>query len=63
LAEGWICQEDAFPAIKWFSPVDASSSVPPVTCVRVDKHVAGLSWREWATWFKLARFLRDFPIP
>lgn len=57
-----MCQEDAFPAIKWFSAVDASSSVPPVTCVRVDKKVMGASWREWASWQKLARLVEQFPF-
>jgi hypothetical protein len=37
--------------------------VPPVTCVRVDKHVAGVSWNTWAGWFKLARYLDGFPFP
>lgn len=57
-----MCQEDAFPAIKWFSASDVSSTFPPVTCVRVDKHVAGVSWKTWADWFKLTKFLDDFPI-
>lgn len=57
MADGWICSQDAIPAIKWFSTTDASSSVPPVTCVRVDKHVAGVDWKTWAGWQKLARLL------
>lgn len=57
-----MCQEDAFPAIKFFSPTDVSSTVPPVTCVRVDKHIAGVDWKTWAGWFKLSRYLDDFPF-
>lgn len=56
-----MCTSEILPAVKWFSATDASSSVPPVTCVRIDKTVAGASWREWASWFKLARFLDHFP--
>lgn len=54
---------DSFPAIKWFSESDVSSSIPPITCVRVDKHVAGQSWSTWAGWFKLVRYLAEFRIP
>lgn len=53
---------DEFPAIKWFSATDASSNFPPVTCVRVDKHVTGESWSTWAGWFKLVRYLDAFPF-
>jgi hypothetical protein len=56
-----VCVEDAFPAIKWFSPADVSSSVPPVTCYRVSKHVDGFSWSDWASWFKLLKLLERFP--
>lgn len=62
MSEGWVCQQDEFPAIKWFSATDVSSSIPPVTCYRVDKHVAGQSWRTWAGWFKLLRYLEEFPF-
>jgi hypothetical protein len=55
-----VCVEDSFPAIKFFSPTDVSSSIPPVTCYRVDKHVAGVSWSDWAGWFKLAHYLDGF---
>lgn len=57
-----MCQNDAFPAMKWFSSTDVSSTFPPVTCVRVDKHVAGVSWSTWAGWFKLLRYLDRFPF-
>jgi hypothetical protein len=53
---------DSFPAIKWFSATDASSFFPPVSCFRVDKHVAQESWSTWAGWFKLLRFLERFPF-
>lgn len=57
-----MCQEDNFPAIKWFSSSDVSRTFPtPVTCTRVDRHVAGVSWREWASWFKLAKYLDNVP--
>lgn len=52
---------DEFPAIKWFSPTDSSSSFPPVTCYRVDKHVDGFSFSDWASWFKLSRLFERFP--
>ena len=54
---------ESFPAIKWFSSSDQSQTFPtPITCVRVDKHVSGASWREWASWLKLTRYLSDFPF-
>lgn len=54
---------DAFPAVKFFSPSDASQELPtPITCVRVDKHVTGVSWSDWASWFKLARILNAWPF-
>jgi len=56
-----VCQSDALPLIKWFSATDVSSSFPPVTCNRVDRHVAGVDWRTWAGWLKLARYLSDIP--
>jgi hypothetical protein len=34
-----------------------------ITCVRVDKHVAGVDWKTWAGWFKLAKYLGEFRIP
>jgi hypothetical protein len=53
---------DAFPAIKFFSATDQSQSFPtPITCTRVDKPVNGVSWRDWASWFKLARYLNQLP--
>lgn len=54
---------DSFPAIKFFSATDQSQVLPtPITCVRVDKHVSGQSWNTWAGWFKLLRYLDDFPF-
>lgn len=51
----------AFPAIKFFSSTDQSQTFPtPIVCVRVDKPV-GTSWRTWAGWFKLVRFLDGLP--
>lgn len=62
LVDGWVCQEDDFPAIKWFSTSDVSGTYPtPVTCSRVDRQVAGVSWREWTSWLKLAKYLSDLP--
>ena len=53
---------EAFPAIKFFSATDQSQELPtPIACVRVDKPV-GTSWRTWAGWFKLARFLEAPPF-
>jgi hypothetical protein len=53
----------AFPAIKFFSSTDQSQSLPtPIECVRVDKHISGASWREWAGWFKLLKYLDEFPF-
>jgi hypothetical protein len=53
---------DSFPAIKFFSATDQSQGGPfPVTCVRVDKHIAS-GWREWASWFKLAQLLERWPF-
>jgi hypothetical protein len=53
---------DTFPAIKFFSATDQSQTLPtPITCVRVDKHVAGADWKTWAGWFKLIRFLDAWP--
>jgi hypothetical protein len=48
--------------IKWFSPSDVSDPVLGLRCFKVDKYVAGVSWRDWASWFKLARYLDDFPF-
>lgn len=56
-----MCVEDAFPAIKWFSETDQSSTVPPVTCYRVSKQVNGFSFSDWASWAKLGRLLEQFP--
>jgi hypothetical protein len=54
---------DSFPAVKFFSATDVSQTFPtPITCVRVDKTVAGVSWRTWAGWFKLLRLLDGFPF-
>lgn len=47
--------------MKWFSPSDVSDPHLGLTCVKVDKPVAGVSWREWAGWFKLAQLLDNFP--
>lgn len=52
---------EAFPAIKYFAASDESQTFPtPITCVRVEKPV-GTSLSTWAGWFKLARYLGDFP--
>lgn len=56
-----MCQQDGFPAIKWFSATDASTEFPPVTCYRVDKKVVGVSASTWADWFKLLRVLEKYP--
>lgn len=54
---------EAFPAITFFSATDQSQELPtPISCVRVDKHVAGISWSTWAGWFKLLRYLDSFPF-
>lgn len=58
-----MCKQDDFPAIKWFSATDVSRTFPtPITCVRVDKQVNGFSYREWASWFKLLRFVDGLPF-
>jgi hypothetical protein len=62
VAEGWVCVSESLPLIKWFSPTDASSVPLGIKCVRVDKHVAGVDWKTWAGWFKLARYLSAFPF-
>jgi len=52
---------EAFPAIKFFSSTDQSTTFPtPISCVRVDKPV-GTSWKVWSDWFKLAQFLEGIP--
>jgi hypothetical protein len=54
---------DAFPAIKFFSSSDQSQTFPtPITCTRVDKPVTGQSWSTWSAWFKLLKYLDDFPF-
>lgn len=54
---------DGFPAIKFFSASDVSQTFPtPISCVRVDKHITSASWREWASWFKLAKLLEEWPF-
>lgn len=54
---------DAFPAVKYFSASDESQTFPtPITCYRVDKQVAGISWREWASWAKLLKFVDEWPF-
>jgi hypothetical protein len=58
-----VCVKEAFPAIKWFSATDQSSPILGTRCYRVDRQVAGVSWRTWLNWGKLAQFLDDFPIP
>jgi hypothetical protein len=51
-----------FPAIKYFSATDQTATFPtPVTCYRVDKHVDGFSWSDWASWYKLLKFVDGFP--
>jgi hypothetical protein len=61
--EGWICEAGTFPAIKWFDTADRSQIFPfPVSCYRVEKHVVGYSWREFAAWTKLARLLSNWPL-
>jgi len=57
-----VCTSTELPLIKWFSPSDVSNPLLGIECVRVDKHVAGVDWKTWAGWFKLVRYLRDFPI-
>jgi hypothetical protein len=53
----------AFPAIKFFSATDQTSSFPtPIQCVRVDKHVNGGSWRDWASWYKLLKLVEEIPF-
>jgi len=52
---------EAFPAIKFFSETDQSTTFPtPISCVRVEKPV-GTDLKTWAGWFKLARFLQGLP--
>jgi len=54
---------EAFPAIKFFSASDQTQEFPtPITCTRVDKHVNGFSYRDWASWYKLLRFVDGFPF-
>jgi hypothetical protein len=51
-----------FPAIKFFSATDQSATFPtPISCVRVSKPVHGFSYRVWADWYKLLRFIEDLP--
>jgi hypothetical protein len=57
-----VCEYAALSFIKWFSPTDVSDPVLGLRCFKVDKYVAGVSWRDWASWFKLARYLDDFPF-
>lgn len=55
---------DDFPAIKFFSNSDQSTTLPtPISCFRVDKHVAGVDYRTFFSWNKLAQYLEDFPAP
>ncbi len=58
----WICQEDAFPAIKWVSRTDASSDIPPVTCVRLEKPLPGSSIKSWYGLGKLLQLIEEFPF-
>lgn len=52
-----------FPAIKFFSSTDQTSTFPtPIQCFRVDKAVHGFSFRDWADWYKLLKFLDGFPF-
>jgi hypothetical protein len=54
---------DAFPAVKFFSSTDQTTDLPtPITCVRVDKHVNGGSWRDWASWYKLLKLIEEIPF-
>lgn len=61
MADGWVCTLETFPALKYFSATDQSQRLPvPISCVRVDKPV-GTDWKTWAGWFKLLRYLGEFP--
>lgn len=53
-----MCTLNGAPLVRVFSPNDISGEV--YTCYRVDKHVAGVDWRTWAGWFKLAKYLTAF---
>lgn len=57
-----MCEQQGFPVIKWFSESDVTGQLPGVQCYRVDKVVTGQSWRTWAGWFKLLRYLDEFPF-
>jgi hypothetical protein len=62
VADGWVCTMEDFPAIKFFSATDQSATFPtPISCVRVSKPVHGFSYRVWADWYKLLRFIEDLP--
>lgn len=54
-----MCTATGLPFIKWFSASDVSNPVLGYECVRVDRHVAGVDWRTFAGWLKLARYLGD----
>jgi len=56
-----VCTADRLPALKWFSATDVSSQVEGITCVRVDRHVAGVDYRTFAGWLKLAARLGQWP--
>jgi hypothetical protein len=47
------------PLIKWFSSSDETNPLLGFECTRIDRHVAGVDWKTWAGWLKLARYLGD----
>jgi hypothetical protein len=58
-----VCVAQNFPAIKWFSSSDQSGDFPtPIRCYRVDKQVNGFSYSDWASWYKLLKFVDGFPF-
>lgn len=64
MSDGWVCESELLPAIKWFSATDQTRTFPePIKCVRVDKAVHGFSYKEWAAWYKLLKFVDGVPIP
>lgn len=54
-----MCQYAALPVVKWFSSSDQSDPSIGLTCTKIDRHVAGVDWRTWAGWLKLAQYLGE----
>jgi len=59
---GYVCEWTQFPAVKWASSSDVTDSKIGLACTKIEKPLPGSGPSAWATWWKIARLIENFPF-